>query len=131
MRFGRQSAAAQRAVERREREDRAPRLVEQVPDIVSLLLEIEDRSSSTATMQPKYLRRVVVERAPALFLIPCGDPNCTDGGHDVTWPVMQALQSHRVSFDGEDSCHGSVGSSSCTRVLHFHAVAQYKDAAAT
>ena len=96
-RYGKQSAAAQRAAERREREDSAPRLAAQVPDLVSLRLEIEERSSSAAT-QPKYLRRIVVASAPALFFIPCADPHCIDGGHDVTWPVMQSLQSRRRAF---------------------------------
>ncbi len=124
-RYGKQSAAAQRAAERREREDSAPRLAAQVPDLVSLRLEIEERSSSAAT-QPKYLRRIVVASAPALFFIPCADPHCIDGGHDVTWPVMQSLQSRRVKFDGEDTCHGSIGPASCSRILKFEALAEYK-----
>ena len=45
---GKQSAAAQRAAERRERENNAPRLADEVPDLVSLHLEIEERSGSMA-----------------------------------------------------------------------------------
>jgi hypothetical protein len=126
-RYGKQSAAAQRAAERRERENSAPRLAAEVPDLVSLRLEIEERSGSMAVMQPKYIRRIVVPSAPALFLVPCGDSNCTDGGHDVTGSVIQALRLHRSRFSGEEGCRGSLGSgTACNRVLHFDAVAEYK-----
>ena len=43
-RFG---AAAQRSAERRERENRAPRLAAEVPDLVSLNLEIEESSGGS------------------------------------------------------------------------------------
>jgi hypothetical protein len=125
-RFGKQSAAAQRAADRRERENSAPRLQGEVPELVSLRFEIEERSVASSVSQPKYIRRIVVANAPALFLIPCGDPNCTDGGHDVTYPVMQALHSHRTGFAGSDDCVGSLGSATCSRVLHFDAFAEYR-----
>jgi hypothetical protein len=125
-RFGKQSAAAQRAAERRERENAAPRLSHELPNLLSLKLEIEERSDSSPVSQPKYIRRIQVQSAPALFLVPCGDPNCTDGGHDVTRTVMDALHQHRTGFSGSDGCHGSLGSASCTRVMHFEAVAEYR-----
>ena len=124
-RFRRQTAASLRAAERREREDSAPRLVDVVPSLRGLRLEIDERSGTSAVSSPKYIRRVVVETAPALFLIPCGDASCTDGGHDVTSSIMQALRSGRTEFNGDDGCHGSVGSASCTRVLHYDAIADY------
>jgi hypothetical protein len=74
----------------------------------------------------RHVRHVVVGRAPALFTIVCSDPNCLDGGHDVTVPVMRALSLRETVFEGEDRCQGSLGSSFCTRVLHFDAVASYK-----
>src|SRR6266849_2479094 len=75
----RNSVAAQRFAERRRREEDAPRLCDQVPNLVSLKLEIEERSGVTGV---KHIRRVVVDRAPALFLVPCGDSKCADGEHD-------------------------------------------------
>ncbi len=125
-RFGRHSAAAQRAQERREREDSAPRLATEVPDLLALRLEIEERSDGAAVSQPKYVRRVVVPNAPALFLIPCGDANCEGGGHDVTGAVMHALHDHQTGFAGEDYCRGSLGSANCSRILHYEATAEYK-----
>jgi hypothetical protein len=124
----RQSAGAQRSEERRLREDEAPRLSIQVPDLLSLSLAIQDRSDSSVA-QPKHVRHVVVARAPALFLIGCSDPNCRDGGHDVTDPVMRALARHETAFQGEDKCYGALGPSPCMRVLHYDAVANYSASA--
>ena len=119
----RNSPAAQRFAERRRREDDAPRLREVVPTLVSLKLEIEDRSGVTGT---KHNRCVVIDRAPALFLVPCADPRCADGEHDITPTVMRALRAQETSFHGEDGCVGSIGPSNCARVLHFDAVAEYR-----
>lgn len=121
------SWAAQRAEERRLREDEAPRLSNQVPGLLSLSLAIEDRSG-TSVAKPKHVRRVVVERAPALFLIGCSDPNCRDGGHDVTDSVIRALMRRETVFHGEDQCYGALGPSPCTRILHYDAIANYGDA---
>jgi hypothetical protein len=117
------SPQALRFAERRRREDDAPRLLDQVPNVVSLQLEIEDRSGIGGTT---HTRRVVVDRAPALFLVQCGDPRCADGEHDLTNTVMRALRSHETSFHGDDECRGSIGPSACSRVLHFDAVAEYR-----
>jgi hypothetical protein len=122
MNYRKNSPQAQRFAERRRREDDAPRLHEQVPNLVSLKLEIEDRSGVGGTT---HTRRVVVAQAPALFLVPCGDPRCMDGEHDLTTMVMRALRQQETAFKGQDECRGSVGPSACSRVLHFDAVAEY------
>jgi hypothetical protein len=119
----RYSPQAQRFAERRRREDEAPRLRDQVPDLLSLRLDIED---GLAVGGNKHIRRVVVDNAPALFLVPCGDPRCADGEHDLTTVVMHALRTHEKSFRGEDPCPGSVGTSACSRVLRFDATAEYR-----
>jgi len=124
--FRRHGAAAQRFAERRLREDEAPRLSTAVPDLVSLSLAIEDCSDSSFS-QPKHVRRVVVESAPALFVIGCSDPNCHEGEHDITHPIMQALTRRQTTFHGEDKCYGVLGSSQCTRVLHYEAMANYNN----
>ena len=119
----RNSAASQRFEERRRREDDAPKLSSQVPDLTSLELKIEERFGAGAT---KHIRRIIVDRAPALFLVPCGDPRCIDGEHDLTTEVMRALRERQTSFHGSDDCVGSLGPSACTRVLHFDGVAEYR-----
>lgn len=124
MRSRRDSPTAIRFAERRSREDKAPRLHEQVPDLLSLQLDIEDRSG--VGEGSAHTRRVVIDRAPALFVWPCGDPQCANGEHDLTTIVMRALRAHETSFHGEDSCMGSVGPNACLRVLQFEAVAGYQ-----
>jgi hypothetical protein len=123
--FRRQSATAQKFAERRQREDSAPRLTAEVPGLLSLCLAIEEASDATTVSRPKHLRRIVVERAPALFLVPCGDPRCTDGGHDVTDSIMGALVKRETTFRGEDKCNGYLGAAPCMRILRYDAVAEY------
>jgi hypothetical protein len=122
MRHRMNSPAALRFADRRQREDEAPKLSSQVPGLTTLQLEIEERTGIGGT---KHTRRVLVDRAPALFLVPCGDPRCLDGEHDLTHTVMRALRAHETSFHGSDECRGSVGTSSCSRVIHFDGTAAY------
>lgn len=122
------SPQAERFAERRKHEDEAPRLHDEVPGLLSLQLDIEDRDG--VIRGAKYTRRIVVERAPALFLVPCGDPRCEGDGHDLTRQVMSALRSLETSFHGEDRCEGSVGPNPCSHVVTFEAVANYQPSAA-
>jgi hypothetical protein len=115
---------ALRFEERRRREDDAPRLHDQVPSLVSLRIEVEDRDGVIA--ENKYTRCIVVDRAPALFLVPCGDPRCVGGEHDLTADMMTALRSRSTSVHGEDPCRGSLPLGGCTRVLRFEAIATYR-----
>jgi hypothetical protein len=124
MRSRRDSPTAIRFAERRRREDDAPKLRAQVPNLVSLQLDIDDRSG--VGEGSAHTRRVVIDRAPALFVWPCGDPQCANGEHDLTTTVMSALRAHETSFHGEDACMGSVGPNACSRVLQFEAFAAYQ-----
>jgi hypothetical protein len=118
----RNSLAAQRFAERRVREDEAPKLTDQVPALSSLRLAIQEKSGAGGT---NHIRRVIVDSAPALFLVPCGDPRCVSGEHDLTWTVLHSLRAGETSFHGTDDCTGSIGSSPCQRVLHFDGTAEY------
>jgi hypothetical protein len=119
----RNSQAALRFAERRRREDEALKLGQQVPDLASLEIVIEERAGAGAT---KHIRRFMVDHAPALFLVACGDPRCTEGEHDLTHEVMRALRARQTSFRGDDECAGSIGSSPCLRVIHFDGTARYR-----
>jgi hypothetical protein len=123
MPFRRNNPAEQRFTERRRREDEAPKLCAEVPTLSSLQIAIEERSG---VGQTKYLRRVLVDRAPAMFLIPCGDPRCTDGEHDLTSAVMGALRARQTTFRVQDHCHGSIGSSECPREVQLNGTAEYR-----
>jgi hypothetical protein len=125
MRSAKHTEAARRYAERRRREDEAPRLKAEVPALEALDLELTERKGEAAG-STTHTRRVVVASAPALFEITCGDPSCSDGGHDLTYAVMRKLREHAATFDGDDVCHGSVGSSTCGRELHWVARATYR-----
>ncbi len=115
-------AAAQRSAERRKREDEAPRLSAQVPALTSMRIEVVERVPNGTT---KYVKLVVVARAPALFVMPCGDPACQDGGHDITTAVMSALRSRREDYAGESACGGMTGTAPCTRTIDYCIRAEY------
>lgn len=118
--------AANRFAERRRREDEAPRLAAEVPKLESLRLDVEERRPGVVSAEVSHIRRVVVAHAPALFEVPCSDPSCQDGGHDLTRPIMRALRSGETKFEGEDVCLGSVGNASCERILRYVATATYR-----
>lgn len=118
-----QQEAARRSRERREREDAAGRLHDLIPGLSSLALELREERGGDLVV--KYVRHVVLERAPALFDIPCSDPACKDGGHDVTAPILRALRAATPRFEGEHSCEGNVGRGECRRVLHYVGIAVF------
>ena len=124
----RKGAAAERFAERRRREDAAPRLKERVPDLASLRLEVEELHDTAGTGNAKHVRLIVVDHAPALFEIPCGDTSCEGGGYDVTSSILHALQNHEAQFVADDRCHGTTGNAPCRRALHITGAATYTPA---
>jgi hypothetical protein len=122
----RTSATTQRTVDRREREVAAPRLHDEVPNLLTLNIEIEERRGGELVGMGSYVRRVVVDRAPALFAIPCGDKSCQDGGHDVTREIMNAVRRGATTLTGEHACGGYLGGSApCATTIHYKIVATY------
>ena len=120
------SEAALRAADRRRREDDAPRLRGAVPALDSLRLEIEERRGGGVLAGGAHIRRIMVEHAPALFDLPCGDRACKDGGHDLTRTILGALQRGEPRFEGEDRCSGSLGEAPCGSVLRYVGIATYR-----
>jgi len=118
--------AAQRFAERRRREDEAPRLLDLVPSLATLRLEMRSRGGSV-NAEARHARIVVVDRAPALFALKCDDPTCRGGGYDVTAPIMSGLLAATTSFDMEDTCRGTVGEAACGRSVRVHVTATYRD----
>lgn len=114
-----------RLEERRRREAEAPRLAATVPSLEKLRIEVSERSANIVRPEHTHVRHVVVESAPALFVLPCHDSRCKDGGHDLTAQILAALRSKQVRFEGEDACPGVIGTASCARVLGYVGVAQY------
>jgi hypothetical protein len=116
----------QRTAERRQREDEAPRLAATVPALQGLRLEVLEHSPNIAHPDLTHVRHVVVANAPALFVMPCHDKDCKEGGHDLTREILAGLQRRNARFQGEDACRGTVGSANCSRVLGYVAVATYQ-----
>lgn len=117
--------AAERFAERRRREDSAPRLHDVVPTLTSCTLLLEDARAEAVSAEVSYTRRIVVEHAPALFVVPCSDPSCKDGGHDVTTPIMMGLKGRQTEIVGTDTCYGHTGTAPCGRNLTFRVKATY------
>ena len=97
-RFG---EAAQRATERRRREDEAERLRNAVPKLDSLRLEIEERRMGGVVAEASHIRRIVVESAPALFVLPCLDRECKEGG--TTSPTPSCARCARGRCDSKEN----------------------------
>lgn len=114
--------------ERRQREDEAPRLKDDVSNLKSLQFELEESQGSGVILASRYKRHIVVAHAPAHFEIVCGDPRCRGGGYDLTWDVLRELRASKTSFAGECGCGGQVGSGDCGRTLHYVAHAEYERA---
>jgi hypothetical protein len=126
--YRRNDEAAERMKKRKAAEDDAPRLVERVPSLKSLRLSYAYRRADMPIGDSAHTRVVVVERAPALFVVPCADKDCKDGGHDITSLVMDALRQKKEKFEGTDPCHGALGSAGtrCSGVLTFEGAATYE-----
>ena len=119
------SDAANRFAERRQREQDAPRLLDRVPALATLRLDVAAGRNATSS-EPKHSRIIVVDAAPALFVLPCADHACREGGHDLTSTVLHALAAGTTHFELEDTCYGNVGSASCGRALHVQVTATYR-----
>jgi hypothetical protein len=124
----RHSEAAQRAADRRAREDSARRLHDLVPDLAGLTIRFVERSTESPEAQLTHVRHVVVDRAPALFEVPCCDRNC-NGKHDLTERLLKSLRKHEKHFEGSDRCIGTAKLGDCALELHFTVDADYQSAA--
>jgi hypothetical protein len=123
--FKRTTEANQRSADRKRREDEAPRLKAQHPDLLSLAIAFADGERGMPSGSD-HVRRVVVETAPMLFDIACTNRACRDGGHDLTSEIGSALRGRETRFEGSDPCRGSVGSATCSNVLTYVATATYR-----
>lgn len=110
--------------ERRNREHESLRLRDRIPELATLRLEIVEGRGETKA-DPKHARIVMVDTAPALFVLPCADHACRDGGHDLTHAILRGLQSGSPRFEIEDDCRGSISATDCGRKMHVTVLATY------
>jgi hypothetical protein len=121
--FNKPSNASLCAVERRRREDEAPRISKILPQLSTLSIHVDEHSTIAS---PRYVRRVVIDSASTLFIMPCSDPHCCDGGHDISSAVIEAVRSKRGSFSGTHICDGQIGSRDCGRKIWYSGEASYQ-----
>jgi hypothetical protein len=123
--MNRRGEAAERFAERRRREDEAPRLRDVVPELLSCKIIVEERRAESTGADVSHTRHLVVAHAPALLVIPCSDQSCKEGGYDVSSVLLRGLRERKTEIRGDDTCHGSVGTAHCGRILNFVAYAEY------
>jgi hypothetical protein len=123
--MNRSREAAERFAERRRREDEAPRLRDVIPRLTACKLIIEEGRAGVTCVEVAHTRRIVVDVAPALFMIPCGDSSCRDGGHDISNDIMRGLREGRTEITGQDTCYGHTRTAECGRILKFTCIAEY------
>jgi hypothetical protein len=122
---GRSREAHLRFAERRRREDEARRLHDEVPHLRTLKLEVEEHRREATIAETRHVRHIIVDRAPALFELPCNDPACREGGHDMTDAMTQRLRAQSTDFVLEDVCMGDVRGAPCGRVIRVLTTATY------
>jgi len=125
--YRRNNEAADRARERRQKEDAAPRLLAEVPSLRTMRLSVSFRRGETVATDSSYVRVVVVTSAAALFEIPCADTYCQTGGHPATQHILAGLKAKKSRFEGEVPCRGTIGTSgtTCASVLIYQVEATY------
>jgi hypothetical protein len=114
--------------DRWERENEAPRLLTEVANLVSLRIEVAERDPGLTMPGIRHTLHIVVSNAAALFQLPCGNPGCLGGGHDITESILRGLRAGQPQTRGEAECVGSVGEEPCLRRLAFASVATYETA---
>jgi len=121
----RQSEASLRFEGRRQREDDAPRLLDEVPRLESLRVEFEEFIQGGTVPLFTHTRIVVVARAPAMFEVPCSEAAC-DGVHRLTHELLRGLRSSHEQLHGESQCLGVRNNETCRRRMHYTALARYR-----
>jgi hypothetical protein len=111
--------------DRWKREDEAPRLREEVPNLDALRMELEELQEDRPIAGTRRVRHFVVAHAAARFEIPCGEEKCEGGGHDLTAEILGRLRAREGEFEGSSNCRGTVRERLCDRTLSYQASAKY------
>jgi hypothetical protein len=104
--------------EQRRREDAAPRLIQVVPTLTSLRLHFDDEQELGKPATLPFTRHIVVATGPALFSVPCLEPQCT-GVHELTEVILSDLRRAQTRGAGVSACQGKVGDVACVRSLTY------------
>lgn len=112
--------------ERWQREDAAPRLAAEVPDLLTLSLQLRNCTEETSMPGRSRTQHVIVERAAALFEVACTEHKCEAGGYDITSEIMHALRQRKETAEGSARCNGTVGQGYCRSTLVYVMKATYR-----
>jgi len=121
----RDPAQSEAAAAHRRREDAAPALHDQAPDLETLRLSFDERRPGGAATALPYARPVVVSSARAHFEVRCMEPRC-DGRHDLTAVILKVLREHRTLATEEHACSGVINNAACDRTLIVTCEATYR-----
>ncbi len=111
--------------ERWQREDESSRLLDEVQGLRELKIVIDEWRDEQHIPGARYTKHIIVSGAPARFEVPCGEPRCQEGGHDLTLELMMALRRKEGTIEGQSECRGDFGARPCARVVKFAAFATY------
>lgn len=112
--------------DRWKRENDAPRLNVEVPNLEALRMNLEEFSGGHRIVGTSRIQHVVVAQASSRFEIPCGDSKCEEGGHDLTNEALGHLRAAHEAFGGSSVCSGRVGERACDRMLEYSCQAKYQ-----
>ena len=112
--------------DRWKRENDAPRLNAEVPNLEALRMNLEEFSGGHRIVGTSRIQHVVVAQASSRFEIPCGDSKCEEGGHDLTREALGHLRAADEAFGGSSVCSGRVGERACDRMLEYSFQAKYQ-----
>ncbi len=116
----RNTGRLERQALRRLREDAAGLLLERVPALTALSIEMHEAPDGDRSNDTCYTRRVVLEHASSLFEVRCSNTHCDEGVYDLTSDLLAALEAGLGRFEGGCACSGA-----CSRVLRYVATATY------
>ena len=112
--------------DRWKRENDAPRLNAEVPNLEALRMNLEEFSGGHRIVGTSRIQHVVIAQASSRFEIPCGDSKCEEGGHDLTREALGHLRAAHEAFGGSSVCSGRVGERACDRMLEYSFQAKYQ-----
>ena len=115
--------------ERRRREDESPRLRAVVPRLKTLRLELSESRGEETQVENTQIKRIAIEHAPSVFMIPCGERRCKHGSYDLTSTILAGLRRGETQIECSDTCYGEVGTARCGRIMKCVAFAEYTEEA--
>jgi len=88
-------------------------------------LELSESRGDETQVEFSHIKRIALEHAPSVFMIPCGERRCKHGSYDLTSSILSGLRRGETQIEASDTCYGEVGTARCGRVMKCVAFAEY------